>query len=155
MVLRSFLINKVPLLLAALSASTFPPLNAEICIAEALSHVDSHTFPTFSSMFEETSNDSDLLSNSVRQDFCFACCLHSLIPEENLPRLLGEVPMQNLPEAGRHVKEDLVQQCISDPEQAETLLGELERMDGNVGAASQAITEVLGFPIPCRFTIIR
>lgn len=93
-------------------------------------------------MFEETSNENDLFSGSVRQDFCFACCLHNLIPEENIPRLLGEIPMQNLPAAGRYVKEDLVQQCLSDPEQAETLLGELERMDGNVGAASQAITEV-------------
>jgi len=35
----------------------------------------------------------------------------------------------------------LVQQCLSDPERAENLIDELEHMDGNVGAVSQAITE--------------
>ena len=50
--------------------------------------------------------------------------------------------MQSLPAGGRYVKDDLVQQCLSDPEQAERLIDELDRMDGNVGAVSQAITEV-------------
>ena len=40
------------------------------------------------------------------------------------------------------MKEDLVQQCLSDPERTEGLIDELEHMDGNVGAVSQAITEV-------------
>lgn len=139
--LRSFLINKVPVLLTTLAASTFPPLNSEFCITEALSRVDTNAFPTFSSMFDESSNG-NMFSDSVRQDFCFACCLHGLIPEDSIERLLGEIPMQTLPEGGRYVKEDLVRQCLTDPERAETLIDELERTDGNVGAASQALVEV-------------
>lgn len=50
--------------------------------------------------------------------------------------------MQSLPAGGRYMKEDLVQQCLSDPEKTEGLIDELEHMDGNVGAVSQAITEV-------------
>jgi mediator of RNA polymerase II transcription subunit 5 len=121
----------------------FPPLTAEDCITEALGHVDIHIFPTFSSLFDDTSTGNDMFSSSVRQDFCFACCLHGLLPEQNIESLLGDVTMQTLPAAGRYVKEDLVQQCLLEPERVEELLEELEQMDGNVGAASQAITEVM------------
>lgn len=92
-------------------------------------------------MFDESNN---LFSDSVRQDFCFACCLHDLIPESSIEELLGDVPMQSLPAGGRYHKEDLVQQYVSDPERTEGLVDELEHMDGNVGAVSLAIAEVSG-----------
>ena len=82
-----------------------------------------------------------MFSDSVRQDFCFSCCLHGLIQEDSIEKLLGEIPMQTLP-ASRYAKEDLFQQCVADPERAENLADELERLDGNVGAASQALVEV-------------
>jgi mediator of RNA polymerase II transcription subunit 5 len=119
----------------------FPPLTPEFCITEALNNVDTNAFPTFSSMFDESSS-SNMFSESVRQEFCFACCLHGLIAEESIERLLGEVPMQTLPEGGRYVREELVQSCLNDPERAEGLVHDLEKMDGNVGAASQALVEV-------------
>lgn len=56
--------------------------------------------------------------------------------------LLGDIPMQSLPAGGRYVKEVLIQQCLSDPEKIEGMIDELDHMDGNVGAVSQAITEV-------------
>jgi mediator of RNA polymerase II transcription subunit 5 len=140
-ILRSFLINKIPLLIATLSASFFPPLTAEFCITEALSHVDTNAFPTFSSMFADSSNN-DMFSDSVRGDFCFACCLHGLLEESSIEAVLGDMPMQSLPAGGRYTKEDLVHQCCSDPEKADSLIEELDNMDGNVGAVSQAITEV-------------
>jgi hypothetical protein len=92
-------------------------------------------------MFDESSNN-NMFSDSVRQDFCFACCLHGLLEESSIEGLLGDIPMQSLPAGGRYAKDDLVQQCLSDPEKAEGLIDELEHMDGNVGAVSQAITEV-------------
>ncbi len=139
-ILRSFLINKIPPLLATLSASLFPPLTSEYCIREALNHVDTNAFPTLSGMFDESSTN-DMFSDSVRQDFCFACCLHGLIAESSIETLLGDLPMQSLPAGGRYLKDDLVQQCLSDPAKTEGLIDELEHMDGNVGAVSQAITE--------------
>jgi mediator of RNA polymerase II transcription subunit 5 len=124
----------------------FPPLNAEYCITEALTHVDTNAFPNLSSMFDESSTG-NMFADSVRQEFCFACCLHGLIPEESIKDLLDEIPMQTLPAGGRYTKEDLVQQCLLDPERAERLLEELDRMDGNVGAVSQAVVEVIDISI--------
>ena len=65
-----------------------------------------------------------------------------MLEEASIETLLGDIPMQNLPAGGRYVKDDLVQQCLSDPQKAEDMIDELEHMDGNVGAVSQAITEV-------------
>lgn len=92
-------------------------------------------------MLEENSTN-NMFSDSVRQDFCFACCLHGLIAESSISTLLGDVPMQSLPAGGRYVRNELVQQCLTDPERTGGLVDELENMDGNVGAVSQAITEV-------------
>lgn len=139
---RSFLINKVPVLLANLSTQLFPPVTSEYCITQALGQVDTTAFPTLSNMFDEASNGNNMFSDSVRSDFCFACCLHGLIAESSIEELLGDIPMQSLPAGGRYVKDDLVQQCLADPQRAEVLISELENMDGNVGAISQAITEV-------------
>lgn len=141
--LRSFLINKVPLLLTALSASFYPPLTSEFCITAAFSRVDTNAFPTLSTLFDESSSN-DMFSDSVRQDFCFACCLHGLVEESSIEALLGDIPMQSLPAGGRYVKDDLVQQFLSDPEKIESMIDELDHMDGNVGAVSQALTEVIG-----------
>ena len=104
--------------------------------------MDINAFPTLSTLFDESSTN-NMFSDSVRQDFCFSCCLHGLLEESSIDTLLGDIPMQSLPAGGRYVKEDLVQQCLSDPEKAEGLIGELEHMDGNVGAVSQAVTEVI------------
>ena len=92
-------------------------------------------------MFDESSTN-DMFSDLVRQDFCFACCLHGLLQETSIETLLGDVPMQSLPADGRYTKDNLVQQCLSDPQKVEGMIEELENMDGNVGAVCQAITEV-------------
>ncbi|OTA85473.1 hypothetical protein M434DRAFT_400191 [Hypoxylon sp. CO27-5] len=142
-VLRSYLINKLPLLLATLATSMYPPLTAQYCITEALSQVDTNAFPTLSAMFDDTHNN-NTFTDSVRQDFCFACCLHGLIPESSIEGLLGEITYQTLPQAGRYVKEQLVEECMGDPERIQRLISEMDNMDGNVGAVCQALTEVIG-----------
>ena len=119
----------------------FPPLTAQFCITEALSQVDTNAFPTLSGMFDNASNQISF-TDTVRQDFCFACCLHGLIPESSIEGLLGEITYQTLPAGGRYVKEILVEECMADPERIQGLIGELDNMDGNVGAVCQALTEV-------------
>ncbi|KAK8041323.1 Mediator of RNA polymerase II transcription subunit 5 [Apiospora phragmitis] len=140
--MRSYLTNKLPVLLATLATSMFPPVTSQFCITEALTHVDTNAFPTLSAMFEVT-NSNSAFTDSVRQDFCFACCLHGLIPESAIEGLLGEITYQTLPAGGRYNKETLVQQCMTDPERVQSLVGELDNMDGNVGAVCQALTEVI------------
>lgn len=142
--LKSYVVNKVPLILSsfARSSSTMYPFDAEFCITQALSQVDTNVFPTLSNMFDMPTNSSFL--DSVRQDFCFACQLHGLLSPSAIENLLGEITYQSLPDEGRYVKETLVQSCLEDPERTLKLIGELDNMNGNVGAAAQAIIEVIG-----------
>ncbi|KAI1175462.1 mediator of RNA polymerase II transcription subunit 5 [Nemania sp. FL0916] len=141
--LRSYLINKLPLLLATLANSMFAPLTPQYCITEALALVDTNAFPTLSAMFDDTNNN-NMFTDSVRQDFCFACCLHGLIAESSIESLLGEITYQSLPQDGRQVKETLVERCIADPERIQELVREIDNMDGNVGAVCQALIEMIG-----------
>ncbi|KAF6845347.1 Mediator of RNA polymerase II transcription subunit 5 [Colletotrichum musicola] len=141
--LRSFLMNKLPLLIENLSKHMYPPSTAEFCITEALNRVDTNTFPTLSSMFDE-SRSNNPFTDSVREEFCWACCLHGLVRESSIETLLGETPYQSLPAGGRYVKDNLVAECLADPERMQALIGELDGKDGNAGAVCQALTEVLG-----------
>lgn len=120
------------------------PFNSEYCITEALSQVDTNTFPTLSSLFENSSN-SNPFTESVRQDFCFACCLHGLVPETSIEKLISDYTYQTLPSGGRYAKDNLVQECLADHDRMQSLMGELDNMDGNVGAVCQTLTEVRSF----------
>lgn len=93
-------------------------------------------------MFDISNNHNNAFTETVRQEFCFACLLHGLITKETRDELLGDITFQELPAGGRYVKDTLVQQCLADPERLQKLIGELEGIEGNAGAASQAITEV-------------
>jgi mediator of RNA polymerase II transcription subunit 5 len=140
--LKSYVVNKVPLILGTLAASSSPvyPFDAEFCITQALQQVDINVFPTLSGLFDMHNNSS--FQDSVRQDFCFACQLHGLLSQTAIETLLGDITYQSLPDEGRYIKESLVQACREDLERAQKLIGELDEMNGNVGAASQAIVEV-------------
>ncbi|KAK0635373.1 mediator complex, subunit Med5 [Bombardia bombarda] len=141
--LKSFLVNKIPLVLGSLAASsTIYPFDSEFCITQALGQVDTNVFPTLSGMFDMQNNSS--FQDSVRQDFCFACQLHGLLSQQAIETLLGDITYQSLPDEGRYVKDTLVQSCLEDPERISKLIGELDNMNGNVGAAAQAIIEVIG-----------
>lgn len=139
-ILRSYLVNKLPILLNIYSRSILPPFTMQWCITEALNHVDPQAFPSLSQMFGPLSG-SGMLSD-VRQEFLFACALHDLIAEESIEHLLEEPPMQTLPAEGRYVKADLVSQCAVNPERLEELVGELDRLEGNAGAIAGALVEV-------------
>ncbi|KAK7550831.1 mediator of RNA polymerase II transcription subunit 5 [Phyllosticta citricarpa] len=137
---RSFLVNKVPTLLTVLASSMFSPLTPEMCITQALNHIDRNAFPSFSQAFGDGVSVNSALSD-VRQDFLFACALHQLIPEASIERLLGETPMNGVSE--KHVKENLVAQCSNNFERVEEYLNEMEAMDGNAGTIVAAMTEVI------------
>ncbi|KAJ4250568.1 mediator complex subunit [Fusarium torreyae] len=140
--LRSFLINKVPLLLYQLLPPGFPGTSAEFCITEALSHVDTSLFPTASLMFDESRNNNPY-TESVREEFCAACVLHGLVQREHVERILGEISLSYEPSLQKHSKDKLVQDCLSDTDKIQGLVRELDKMDGNVGAVCQALVEVL------------
>ena len=137
--LKSFLVNKVPVLLSQISSSIYP-MTVEISITQALSHVDPNAFPAFSQGFDEMMGNNNSLSD-VRQDFLNACALHGLIPVATVERLLGETPMQGPPET-KFEKKQLLDQCKSNFDKVSMYIDELENLDGNAGAIVGAVTEV-------------
>lgn len=138
--LKSFLANGVPLLLSQLSAAIFP-MTPEICITQALSHVDQNAFPAFSQGFDDIMGNSNSLSD-VRQDFLNACALHGLIPLNTIERLLGETPMQGPPET-KYEKKTILEQCKNNFDKVGNFIDELENLDGNAGAIVGAVTEFI------------
>lgn len=139
-ILRSFLVNKLPVFLSNYATILFPPLTIETCISQALLRVDPAAFPSFSQMFDMLGKTGML--SEARQEFLFACALHQLIPETSIEGLLGDVPMQSLPASGRYVRSELVTQCTTNPSKIEELIGELENMEGNAGEIAGALIEV-------------
>lgn len=103
-------------------------------------------------MFDESRNNNPF-TDSVREEFCWACCLHGLLPESSVEVILGETPYSSFPSRGRYMKDQLVGECLSDSERMQTLVGELENMDGNVGAVAQALVEV-GVSTPATVTLL-
>lgn len=137
--LKSFLINKVPLLLTQVSSNIYM-VNTELSITTALSHVDPNAFPAFSQGFDDILGNNNSLAD-VRQDFLNACALHGLIPANTIERLLGETPLQGPPET-KFTKNSLFAQCKDNFEKVNLYIDELENLDGNAGAIVGAVTEV-------------
>ncbi|PFH60514.1 hypothetical protein XA68_10828 [Ophiocordyceps unilateralis] len=140
--LRSFLINKLPLLLCQLFASQFSTASSEFCITEALNQVDTSVFPTASLMFDE-SRSNNPYTESVREEFCTACALHGLVQREHVERILGETSMSYEPSLEKYSKDKLVQSCLSDPDKIQGLVRDIDKMDGNAGAVCQALVELM------------
>ncbi|CAF9933893.1 MAG: mediator complex subunit [Heterodermia speciosa] len=139
--LRSFLVNKLPSFLLSYSPMLFEPMTVEYCISQAFLRIDPAAFPSFSQMFDSVGRNGML--SEARVEFLLACALHRLIPEQSIETLLGEDPMQNLPTGGRYIKDQLMEQCRSNPARIEELARELENMEGNAGEIASALVEIM------------
>ena len=140
-ILRSYLVNKLPVFLLNYVPMLFEPMTVEYCIGQAFLRIDPAAFPSFSQMFDSVGRNSML--SEARVEFLIACALHQLIPEQSIETLLGEDPMQNLPASGRYVKQQLVEQCTANPARIEELAKELENMEGNAGEIAGALLEIM------------
>jgi mediator of RNA polymerase II transcription subunit 5 len=134
--LKSFLVNKLPLLLVALTGSLLTP---EFAIQQALSHVDLNVFPTVGlGMLQSSTAFQD-----TRQDFVYACILHGLLTTDSVGRLLGESTFDSPPSPQSRMHKDVLsQQCATEPGKAVQLIVGLEKLDGNAGAIVGAVVEV-------------
>lgn len=142
--LKSFLMNKVPNLLLQISGSIYP-MTLELCITQALSHIDSNAFPSFSQGFDDIMGGNNSALADVRQQFLSACALHSLITQNTAERLLGGASMQG-PSGTKYDRKILLNQCKSNFDKASNYIDELESLDGNAGAITMAVTDVLLSP---------
>ncbi|GAB7356308.1 hypothetical protein MBLNU459_g7105t1 [Dothideomycetes sp. NU459] len=145
---RSFIANKLPLLLLSLQASLYPPLTAQVCIQMAMGRVDVHPFPPLSS---ENEGVNEALKQS-RLEFLQACLLHQLGTESAFGNAIGEVNSSINSRANRYNKDILSSQCMANVYRAEELVSELEGMQGNAGAISGALIETGIGPMPTNYS---
>ncbi|KAK6524221.1 mediator complex subunit, variant 2 [Orbilia ellipsospora] len=142
---RHFLVNKIPLLLVRFS---MPVIQAQYVVTQALSKSGSNPLsidPTLDAMMLDLPND-------IKQEFLFACALHRIIEESSVEVILGDVPLLTMAKR-RYTQEDLVTECMMDPDRLERLVSEMEELDGNSGAIVGAVVEMLRLMCEQRDTI--
>jgi mediator of RNA polymerase II transcription subunit 5 len=136
---RSFIANKLPLLITTLSGS-FAPMTSQVYIQMALRRVDVHPFPPLSS-------DTDTANNEVlkksRQEFVQVCVMFQLGNEQAFHSVTGESPAPIVPRVVRYNRQNLAQQCVANIHRVEELARELEGMGGNAGAISGALVDTI------------
>lgn len=133
-VIRSFICNKLPMLLVSLSASMFGASTVESCIQMGFVTISMDPL-------------SPLTANSVsvretlkitRLEFLQSCALHALISDGAVASILQEPPMA-FPRVTRHTKDTLVSQCVANAGKVESLVDDLGSMQGNGGAIAEAL----------------
>jgi len=151
--LRSFLCNKVPLILNRISPSSFFSSGA---MSQTFLRTDVATLMNLApSVFEpyaynNNSANPDMLFGDItvdlRQDFLFACALHGVIGEQDIQGILEELPLGAMSASGRYDTQEIINQCLSDPMRIDRLLEEIEGVEGNSGAVVRALFEVPSYP---------
>jgi mediator of RNA polymerase II transcription subunit 5 len=145
-ILRSFLSNKVPLLLSG-PWLTIPPLEVNDWLQYALSRVDSGSLSNISASradpLAKSGRGADLfaLPVDVRQEFLFACSLHNIFEESAIQAILGDLPSQAGASQKLH-EQDLIHMFQQDPDKIERHMEEIGTMDGNSGAVVKAVVQV-------------
>ncbi|KAI5784724.1 mediator complex, subunit Med5 [Geopyxis carbonaria] len=147
--LRSFVVNKVPLLLRRLCPG---PMAASFAISQAFARSDVTSLmniapPLLDPYAIGSNSSSDMFSEmsiNIQQEFLFACALHGVISESDIQGILGELPLGALPANGRYNSQVLLTDCMMDPIRLDRLVEEeIEAMDGNSGAVCRAIFELI------------
>ena len=134
---RSFICNKVPLLLS-MSAGLLAPMAAETCIQMAFMQITMDVLPPITTGAAELRE----MLKQTRAEFLQACALHHLVSENTIGSILQEPPMA-LPRSTRYTKDGLVNQCNNNVGRFEGLVQELQGMHGNAGAVAGCIVEVV------------
>jgi len=118
---RSFIVNKLPLLLLSISSVTILPLSMPMVLQQALGRVGTAV--------------------PQRTAFMTACAIHSLIAEDDIERITGiRVPAH---QAGAQAHQAaLLQQYKANPQVVDKFVAALELLDGNAAAYAETIVDV-------------
>lgn len=134
--IRSFLCNKVPSLLAIMAAF-LAPMTAEQCIQMAFTDISMDALPPL----EAGSAKVREKLVEARLAFFQACALHHLVSEASISSITQE--SVRLPKIPRFTKEGLANQCNSNVSQLESFLIHPSMMQGNAGAIAGCVVEVI------------
>ncbi|TGZ80326.1 Med5-domain-containing protein [Ascodesmis nigricans] len=150
MLLRSFLVNKIPLILLRLSQ--YPQiLSGAISQAflradtGALQDISPSRFDPYSLRPNDTQDmfDPENMNVDLRSDFLFACALHGIVDESEITTMLGELPVSAMSASGKYTVELLQEQYHANHDRADRLLEEIESMEGNAGAVCRTLFEIM------------
>ncbi|KAK6409073.1 hypothetical protein LTR81_016551 [Elasticomyces elasticus] len=137
-VIRSFICNKVPLLLATLG-SFMGSVMLETCIQTAFLSIAMDPIPPISAGSLEATE----MLKRTRLEFLQACALHSVTSENTIGLILQEPPL-GMPKLTKYTKQGLLSQCTANIGRLEALTTELQGMQGNAGAVCLCIVELIG-----------
>jgi len=125
-----FIQNKLPIILAMISASSFSSFSSEQAVTDAWHQVTGVEV-----------SDPHFLTTGFR--FLHICTLHHLISAQAASQLMmGHEEFSVSPVKGLYSKDDLVAQVNMHHSRGMKLVEDLVRADGSAGPLSQAIVEV-------------
>ncbi|KAK4549691.1 hypothetical protein LTR36_004992 [Oleoguttula mirabilis] len=136
-IIRSFICNKVPLLLSIMAAY-LAPMTAEACVQMAFMQIAMDALPPITA----GATDAREMLKRTRLEFLQACALHGLVSESTIGNIIQE-PAMALPRIVRYSKDGLVSQCTTHVGRLEGLAEDLQSMQGNAGAVAGCIVELL------------
>lgn len=134
---RSFICNKLPLLLTSLSTFTGSAA-VETCISMALVSVNLEPLAPLGAGAAEVR---DALKKT-RVEFLQTCMLHSLVTESTVSTIIQDQPVSQL-KVARYNKAALLSQCSNNTSRLEVLLQELDAMHGNAGAIAGCVVDTV------------
>ncbi|PNS20037.1 Mediator of RNA polymerase II transcription subunit 5 [Sphaceloma murrayae] len=147
---RSFITNKMHGLISSLAINhLYQPGMTDQCIQIAMTRIDTHPFPPLSS---DSAGINDTIKD-VRQEFVQACQAYQLISENTATAILGGAQLSKVPSTPRPNKNILIQQLISNPQKADDLINDLDRMYGDAGNISNALVEAFRHSAASKETI--
>jgi mediator of RNA polymerase II transcription subunit 5 len=123
-----FIRNKLPSILATISASSFGVVSSEQAITSSWHQIKAELITP------------ELLA--CGQKFLQICSLHHLIASDTAQQLIGDQELAAGLAKGLYSKDDLVSQINSNHSKIVKFVDELIRADGNAAAITQAIVEV-------------
>lgn len=135
--IRSFICNKLLILLHTLVGFTGPGA-VDGCVQMAMMAVAMDPLTPLSTGATDVRDQ----LKKVRQEFLFACAQQGLITEATVSGVLQEQSV-TLPKANKYTKEGLVTQCAHNTGKLESIIQELDAMQGNAGAISGCIVDTI------------
>jgi len=135
--IRSFICNKLLILLHTLVGFTGPGA-VDGCVQMAMMAVPMDPLTPLST----GATDVRAQLKKVRHEFLVACALQGLISEATVSGVLQEHSV-TLPKANKYTKEGLVAQCAHNTGKLESVVQELDAVQGNAGAISGCIVDTV------------
>ncbi|GIZ44225.1 hypothetical protein CKM354_000742900 [Cercospora kikuchii] len=139
-VVRSFICNKLPVLIAILANNMQPAISADACIQMALMPGGMISMDPLPPISAGATDVRDSLK-TTRLEFLQACVLHGLVNEQTVALILQESVA--LPRVIKLNKDSLVAQCANNVSKLAEHIEELAGMQGNVGAIAGCVVETV------------